>query len=322
MFANLLPGVRELRAPLAAGYLWLLFAWLILPIERPTAKAAKQDTGTLGRLYELEPLVGPIGLAVVVSIAAYLLGSLTLGLAPWWRRMGLRQRRAEAAAERSGEPAPPARWPWTRSYWRNRLRTIENELWRKYTGRLASARMSPLQGLKLWLVSSRVTPSGRDRLMTWADRRYRDLGDDPQVQEGGDPDVGHLFISAVNGFEEVKTKLTATNELLYSEVDRRENEGTFRAALVPPLLALLVYLMFTESHLWVAGIIPALLLWVQGRRLRAEAGELLADALLAHDDLEPFALREMRDQRKRKIERLEREERDGERARALIDGRK
>jgi hypothetical protein len=30
MLMNLLPGLRELRAPLVSGYLWLISAWLLL----------------------------------------------------------------------------------------------------------------------------------------------------------------------------------------------------------------------------------------------------------------------------------------------------
>ena len=30
MLTSLLPGVRDLRAPLAAGYIWLLFGWLVV----------------------------------------------------------------------------------------------------------------------------------------------------------------------------------------------------------------------------------------------------------------------------------------------------
>jgi hypothetical protein len=70
---NLLPGLRELRAPLAAGYLWLASAWLALgsrlPVERPLGK------GEVARLWDLGGAVGKTTVLAVVSFAAYLIGS-------------------------------------------------------------------------------------------------------------------------------------------------------------------------------------------------------------------------------------------------------
>jgi hypothetical protein len=77
VLATLLPGVRELRAPLAAGYLWLLLAWIIMGDRFPTRAEAERAGGPLGRLYAVEPLVATAGLLVIASVAAYLIGSLT-----------------------------------------------------------------------------------------------------------------------------------------------------------------------------------------------------------------------------------------------------
>lgn len=77
MLGNVLPGLRELRAPLAAGYLWLLFAWLVWGDELPTSKEVRSDPA-LDRLYELEPVISSIGLAVVASVAAYMVGSIVM----------------------------------------------------------------------------------------------------------------------------------------------------------------------------------------------------------------------------------------------------
>ncbi len=71
---SLLPGLREVRAPLAAGYLWLLALWLFYGGDNPDRSDAR---GLIERLYELEGLVSEIGLAVAVSFLAYLVGTLT-----------------------------------------------------------------------------------------------------------------------------------------------------------------------------------------------------------------------------------------------------
>jgi hypothetical protein len=81
MLGNVVPGLRELRAPLAAGYLWLLFAWLVWGDKLPNKSAEKPDP--LDRLYRLEPVVSSIGLAVVASVAAYVVGSIVIDVQTW-----------------------------------------------------------------------------------------------------------------------------------------------------------------------------------------------------------------------------------------------
>ena len=76
MLANVLPGLRELRAPLAAGYLWLLLGWMALGHKLPTSTEKKPDG--LERLYQLEPVISSIGLAVVASVVAYVVGSIVI----------------------------------------------------------------------------------------------------------------------------------------------------------------------------------------------------------------------------------------------------
>jgi hypothetical protein len=81
MLTNVLPGLRELRAPLAAGYLWLLFAWLVWGDELSQAKSAEtadKARTPLDRFFELEPVISSIGLAVVASVAAYIVGSIVI----------------------------------------------------------------------------------------------------------------------------------------------------------------------------------------------------------------------------------------------------
>jgi hypothetical protein len=60
MLAATLPGLRELRAPLAAGYLWLLALYILLVHHVPTQQRA---TGVVADLYALAHAVGRPGLA-------------------------------------------------------------------------------------------------------------------------------------------------------------------------------------------------------------------------------------------------------------------
>ncbi|MEV0548116.1 hypothetical protein AB0H98_14995 [Nocardia salmonicida] len=71
ILASALPGFRDLRAPLTAGYMWVVFTWLVTTPstkERPSGK-------TLGAAYDLATSVGPIWIAIAVSSMAYLVGA-------------------------------------------------------------------------------------------------------------------------------------------------------------------------------------------------------------------------------------------------------
>ena len=77
MLSNVLPGLRELRAPLAAGYLWLTWSWLVWGDDLPTRA---EVSGPLARLYALEPVVSKLGVAVVASVGAYIVGSIAIDM--------------------------------------------------------------------------------------------------------------------------------------------------------------------------------------------------------------------------------------------------
>ena len=72
MLANLLPGLREIRAPVISGYLWLAFFFLALHSDLPTRANAG---AALRPLFELGDRLSVLGIATVASVAAYLVGS-------------------------------------------------------------------------------------------------------------------------------------------------------------------------------------------------------------------------------------------------------
>jgi len=74
LITNLLPGLRDLRTPLATGYLWLIFLWLLLHKHVPTSVATAK--GPLKSLYELSDLAGKGAILTATTFIAYLLGSL------------------------------------------------------------------------------------------------------------------------------------------------------------------------------------------------------------------------------------------------------
>src|SRR5215218_958952 len=76
MLASILPGLRQLRAPLAAGYLWLVAAWLALAGLIPDPDQA--PPGIFRDLYDLADSVGRPATVAAASFAAYLAGLLSV----------------------------------------------------------------------------------------------------------------------------------------------------------------------------------------------------------------------------------------------------
>lgn len=187
MLAGILPGVRELRAPLAAGYLWLLILWIAFGDALPT-KDEVEPGGPVERFYDLEPVVSSLGLAVVASVAAYIIGSI--------------------AVEAQG-----------------------------YIGSL-----------------------------------IRDLGPEGETMGGSRRDVA-------------KTRLLDLSEPLHAEVDRPDSEATFRMALWPPILVLVIYAGFEFDTWWfIALLVPVALIW-QWLMFRVRAERALGVAAEARPEI-------------------------------------
>jgi hypothetical protein len=67
ILANALPGFRDLRAPLTAGYIWLVFVWLLF-----TPNVSTRPSSVVGgAIYDLSRDVGRIWLAVAIGVIAY-----------------------------------------------------------------------------------------------------------------------------------------------------------------------------------------------------------------------------------------------------------
>jgi hypothetical protein len=74
VLANLLPGIRDLRTPLATGYIWLLTFWLWTPAR---FKDTTPTVGVPGDIARLAHYSGRLGVAIAVSLIAYLIGVLS-----------------------------------------------------------------------------------------------------------------------------------------------------------------------------------------------------------------------------------------------------
>ena len=73
MLTSILPGLRDLRTPLATGYMYLALYWLWFGSAIP---GRDQADGVIRRIYELQGFLGVSAVITVVTFVAYLVGSV------------------------------------------------------------------------------------------------------------------------------------------------------------------------------------------------------------------------------------------------------
>jgi hypothetical protein len=72
---SILPGLRDVRAPLAAGYLWLGAIWLAVHDQVPASQ--EEATGIWEPIFRLGDALSVLGIGIALSFGAYLLGILS-----------------------------------------------------------------------------------------------------------------------------------------------------------------------------------------------------------------------------------------------------
>jgi hypothetical protein len=273
MLMNLLPGLRELRAPLVSGYLWLISAWLFLgrmgwlPSERP------RGNGEVARLWDLGGTLGKTVVLAVITFIAYLIGSFVeinpdgriaqrfltpLALAdrqPWY--MGLGFSEFDAASK------------------------LVRELGLQYLNLRRSARRGPEQfrtypvtGVK---VSRAISGEAMKDLSDLFERRnvipdrdhFREVARDrldsllmardeaAMAVEAIEDDVVRrmaqesIAASVIDEMQQLASRLLVRNQDLYGKYDRQMAEASVRINISVPLTLMLVLAVWLSSlPLW------------------------------------------------------------------------
>jgi hypothetical protein len=78
------------RAPTIAGYMWLIFAWLVVDPQLPLAM---HSSGIAHALAELSATTGTVAMAAAVSVVAYLIGAISTVATDWFERRAARSDR-------------------------------------------------------------------------------------------------------------------------------------------------------------------------------------------------------------------------------------
>ncbi|HYJ22770.1 MAG TPA: hypothetical protein VEW07_12210 [Solirubrobacterales bacterium] len=297
VLSYLLPGLRHLRAPLAAGYLWLTAGYFALTPVIPTHSEA---TGVLADAYNLADSVGSPSLIAASAFVAYLIGllsaelskSLVLVTTRAARRLGSppsvaprdeRQRGSEVAPRQAKGKLKPAFRRWAGSgeadlslrgekaatlIAEDRERRIESVLRREEISWEEVEESIPL-GRAI---------SGDDPLHVLFDIAEVSEKNLPRAASDGGPSEG-LTQRVITDLRLSKLRLLEKAPEVFEEVDRIESEAEMRLAVVPPLLALIAVLAVRSSILWLAGLLLVAFLFQQGIRCRQERGDQIIDAV-------------------------------------------
>jgi hypothetical protein len=273
MLANLLPGLREIRAPLTAGYVWLLAIYIAV---EPHIPARGTETGIWETFAHLGDSISPAGQAAISAALAYVVGfSSELSVPPLletvqgWRMSELRRR-----------ALPRFLWQWVRS--RRHRDPFEHSAIYSLKGYgalmdILRPRLIALDQALRDVGTSLARAATTYHATPWSEREHLDRIAVPFALEpiteilqptgamlsrltdfdGGTGDtVFYALDSAVDSLLEeldvVRTRLLGQEDELYSAIDRLNAEGEFRLALTLPGLALALTLGYRGA--WVLGV--------------------------------------------------------------------
>ena len=265
MIASLLPGLRDLRTPLAAGYLWLLFGWLLVEPSLPSP--GDELTGVTASISRLIDEVGGTAVGVGISFAAYVLGTVYSGL--------LR--------------APQAVYRWR--FARRGFRMDEGWVTKISYATALSAR--GLDALEEYVTQTLTGLAPRVEALDEDDDSMHEFYKRKGLLSEGDFFGLAAYFAPVayiplKEFDLLKLRLLRRSPELFAEVDRGSAEAEFRLAIVPPLAALAALLALEDSPLWAIAmsILPVLI--AQGIARGRAAGDRLVDALVLDEIKSPL----------------------------------
>jgi len=243
----------------------MLAAWLILGNPLPE----KNPPPMIDRLYDLDNLVSTAGVFVVVSSAAYLVGSLASGLGS--AAVAFAQKHLNISRNRPrGLRRAIARWIRNSDYKDRWLSPrVERRLERWVQDQLRHARArAGFRGGDTGLHQGAEPPTG--------------TGGNGGVDGGGGvgSNAWSLYATVLDEMDQTKLRLLSENPGLFNEIDRAAAEADFRFAIAPPLLVLCLLLSYGHSLWWLMGVPVVFGIVADGVRQRRYAEDSLATAIV------------------------------------------
>jgi hypothetical protein len=296
-WSALIPGLREIRGPLLAGYLWILAIWLLLGDRLPSNESGE----VFERLWEAGEAVGPIGRAAALSVVAYLIGALVTSairssvrflftMAKLWSY----QRRSELP-DRSDEGG---------STWlpvSELLKTPDADWEKFFTGPNTTVIMAMVRNLEQTELNgaragvegavrhAEDVSAGSARYMLAARRGDAVLIAVPRP----DRDLVELQLPMFSPYQDIlakrsllKTRLRELVPPTATKIEQIDYEAEFRESIIAPLAALALIVGLNVSLAWCALLIVPFALLLQAHNLRNAATKELIDALRARSGTE------------------------------------
>jgi hypothetical protein len=299
LLAQVLPGLRELRTPLSAGYAWIIVAYLLVADSLPTH--VDELPPPLARIFPLIHDFGWVAVGVATSVVAYVLGILSIALT---HSLPSAISHSDFMRELSTDDYYPVRWPGAQDaieYLLNERFVIDDEFRQNLVEKLDVEALTS--------VLSEKFNRNRGPVLILAKKRWRVPEDLASIREasaqerqeiaetliGGAASNASLranLIEAVINLPSISDRATIELDALPEQLlvaapavherwDRLNAEAEFRLGLAPPLLLLPLVVDSLGQHnfliLALALLPTALLVW-SGREKSADARNQLIGA--------------------------------------------
>jgi len=284
MLTNLLPGLRDLRAPLAAGYLWLAGFWLLVVNAVPARSAA---TGVLAHIYTLASALGRGTVLVAISFVAYLIGSVLSVDADGAVVASLAPRVTRVLGERESINIVQVRG--VNITGRLSIKVIDDII-DKAIQLKASAVLPIMPGkfhdndddtIKVVLaewnagVKYPIFPRRHGRLLHHEYERYGWVNSPWALLSS------NMIENLLREIRQLVTKLRVSSPPLFDQYDRARGEAEFRISVAFPLIFLAGVLAWKWTPLWLLLLLGVILIMESGLRRAREATDVVAQAALA-----------------------------------------
>jgi hypothetical protein len=197
MLASLLPGLRDLRVPLAAGFMWLVVLWLALYQLIPTPQEAD---GLTAEVYEVTGVFGTAGLAAALTFVAYLLGILIVML-------------TDRLVDGVVFSQPTGR-----------------------TGRVSESTEDQILALAARMEEGHKSEASRQRAFIQSHAARARISDSLKINMLEDIDAQRLVVQIRKEVPLMATRLLHTNRELFDQYDRADAEAKFRFNIVIPIV--------------------------------------------------------------------------------------
>lgn len=270
MLTQVLPGLRELRAPLASGALWLVGGWLVfrdLGVELPQESELRQAWR------DAQSLIEPVGLAAVLAFVSYLLG---VGLEPTWRWVWRKLQPVSATGLRVINQVVEAKL--------DRLRAEEVFVF-AWTASAQGRTVMETAALE----NAAIIEAFDARLSETADARGEELLVRALIDNANGTLTKvrrelkrELVPAVVEELDMVAQRLLGDEREIFQAYDRARSESEFRVAVLLPMLITLVFALKSElaaEFFIIACPVLAYVFLSQARRQRASGGDHIAGAL-------------------------------------------